>query len=113
MNRPAFLRVALLAASLGACRRDADPVRTDPRAVDARRAYAEKLDGAYREDGGEVAVKGRYLDTLHLRILKADATWCETFPSPQNRDLLRDLGFRTVVLRNSERQVCRIPLARG
>ena len=105
------LHVWIFAAVLAACGGDG-PGRTDD-AVERRRLYVERLQPHYQEEGGAVSARGRYLETIELRIPQADALWCETFPAPENRDLLRDLGFRAVVVRNLERQVCWISLERS
>lgn len=109
MSRAAALVAALVAATPIGCGDGDDPRRT-PQAVETRRLYAQRLAPHYREDGGEVSARGRRLETLELRIPQADARWCATFPSPENRKLLRDLGFRAVAVRDLERQVCWIPL---
>lgn len=104
---------ALLAAAAVACRGDAaveKEVTKRQKFLDARQLYAQKLDAAYREDGGSVVAKGEYFELLELRIPQANALWCETFPSAKNREVLAYLGFKTVVVRDLERQVCWIPL---
>jgi hypothetical protein len=110
-------RAALVAFVLWGCAGEAgvEPRKREQRFVDARKLYAEKLDEEYqRENLGRVAAKGKFLETLELTIPQSDPTWCTTFPSAGRRELLSDLGYRTVVLRNAQsRQVCRVTLESG
>lgn len=107
---PARCALALLAALVAACAGERADSESERIAAEARRTYAHKLDFEYRKDGGEVTTSGTAAETILLHVPRADATWCETFPTEQSRKLLRDLGFRTVVLRNAERDVCRVSL---
>ena len=107
---PARCVLALLVALAAACAGERADTESERIAAEARRTYAHKLDLEYRKDGGEVTTSGRGAETIELRVPETNATWCETFPTEQSRNLLRDLGFRTVVLRNEEREVCRVAL---
>ncbi|MBI4513042.1 MAG: hypothetical protein HY702_02940 [Gemmatimonadetes bacterium] len=114
MRRSGRVVACALLSLVLACRGDAAPkdVTKREKFLDARKLYAQKLDAAYREDGGSVVAKGRHYEVLELHIPQANALWCETFPSAKNREVLGYLGFKSVVVRDLERQVCLIPLQR-